>query len=358
MRRGSCRWASRRRASNEFSRGLIGVLWVEADEGEFGTVVGGGEAVGLADAVVPGAGKTRGFVDVAVEGDSWLAVLDEALDRDAADVDVERRVIDHFSVECCSVEFGLVGGAVEEHDGVVEGAIADERMEIVLEGAVLDGVFGDGDGSVSGFGRDATGVDELGDVVFLPVLEHEGGGRDTGVAVDVVFSERDAAVMDVGPDTLGGGGEDGGFFGAAVVVSEDEEDARILVGELLLESLKALDEEIVNEVAVFQVHAAEGGESGGEKVSAEEDGCGTFVLDGIEESIVAAQMAVQIGNKEAAWHVAGSNHPGVLPPESTMAPCMASWAYVTGSRMGCRGRARLSRWARWGYTSRCCCKWS
>lgn len=48
-------------------------------------------------------------MDMAVEGEEWLVGFDESLDGDAADMDVEGRVIDGFSVEVCAVEGCLIG---------------------------------------------------------------------------------------------------------------------------------------------------------------------------------------------------------------------------------------------------------
>jgi hypothetical protein len=66
-------------------------------------------------------------VDVAVEGEPRLAGLDEAPDRDAADVRVDGRVVDRPPVERRAVESRPVGRRVEE-DGARHVVRPGERL--------------------------------------------------------------------------------------------------------------------------------------------------------------------------------------------------------------------------------------
>ena len=54
----------------------------------------------------PGPGQARRFVDVPVQGEQGLALLDEAPDGDAADVNVERHVVDDPAVERRAIQAG------------------------------------------------------------------------------------------------------------------------------------------------------------------------------------------------------------------------------------------------------------
>ena len=59
---------------------------IEADQRQFGTVVGRGEGPGPAELLPPLAGQGAALVDMAVESQQGLLLLDEVLDGDAAEV--------------------------------------------------------------------------------------------------------------------------------------------------------------------------------------------------------------------------------------------------------------------------------
>jgi hypothetical protein len=96
------------RSLKQLAGGVVEIVEVEADERQLRAVMGGGECVGTTDPLPPGPGKTRRFVNVAMEREQRLAVFDEALDRDAADVDIEWCVVDGTPIERSPIEVGSI----------------------------------------------------------------------------------------------------------------------------------------------------------------------------------------------------------------------------------------------------------
>ena len=69
--------------------GVVEIVEVEADEGQLRSVMSAGEGAGATDLLPPVSSQTRGLVNMAMECEQRLAILDEALNGDAPDVDVE-----------------------------------------------------------------------------------------------------------------------------------------------------------------------------------------------------------------------------------------------------------------------------
>ncbi len=121
----NCRWEGNRpepercARSDQFPRSGRQVGRIEPHDRQLGPVVGGAETVGPTDHGPPGTGDSRRFVNVTVQGRQGLFVFDEALDGDAADVDVQWHVIDHAAVERGPVEGGPVRRRVEQAESLV-----------------------------------------------------------------------------------------------------------------------------------------------------------------------------------------------------------------------------------------------
>ena len=71
---------------------------------------------------------------VTVQRDVRLSFLDELPDRDAANMNVERHVIDHATVEAGSVEKRVVGWRVKEEDGVAQVVLARKLPKVLQDG--------------------------------------------------------------------------------------------------------------------------------------------------------------------------------------------------------------------------------
>ena len=82
----------------------VEILEIEPDEGQLGAVVSGAQTVGAADQDSPLTGDTGRLVDMAVQGNEWLTIFNESLNRNAAHVDVQGHVIDCSAVERGAVE--------------------------------------------------------------------------------------------------------------------------------------------------------------------------------------------------------------------------------------------------------------
>ena len=120
------RWA----ALKEFAGGVVEVVEVEADKRQLASVVGAGKGVGTSDLLPPVSSQTRRFVDVTVERQQRLAIFDEALNRDAPDIEIERRVINGASIERSPIEVSPIRRRVEEAHCRFEIAIFGQLNEI------------------------------------------------------------------------------------------------------------------------------------------------------------------------------------------------------------------------------------
>ena len=90
--------------------GAAGLVEVESHHRQLGAVVGGAQQLGPADAVAPRTGQTGGLVHVSMQPQPGAPALDQATDRDAADVRIQRHVVDPGAVQGGPVERGPVGG--------------------------------------------------------------------------------------------------------------------------------------------------------------------------------------------------------------------------------------------------------
>lgn len=132
-------------------------------------------------------------------------------------------------------------------------------------------VEGERDGMGPLFWGDGADVDEVGDVVALPVFEKEGGGWDVRVAGDGEAVEGGGAFMEVVAAAVAAGVLDLVFVSAWVVVAEDEEEPGC-VGILAHGGEEVLvDEGIDGDAAVV----------GREQVSSEKDSVWSFGVDGV-----------------------------------------------------------------------------
>ena len=175
----------RSRGSEELARRGRGGVRIEGDERQLGAVVRGREAPGPPDPLAEVAGQPRRLVDVAVQRDRGLAGLDEAADRDASDVDVERRR---------GRRSGRRGPRGRGASRTAASGRGRRRARDRLAGQDARGPrrssprrasrSSHGTLSASLLRRDAARVDESRHVVALAVLQQEGRGRDEGVAED------------------------------------------------------------------------------------------------------------------------------------------------------------------------------
>ncbi len=148
----SCRfWAGGGKTLKKLAGGIVEVVEVEADQCQLRSVMSTCECVGATNLLSPVPGQTRGFVDVAMEREQRLAIFDEALDGDAPNIEIERRVIDGASIECGPIEIGPIRRGVEEENRCFEIAIFGESDEIGRNGPEANLVGFDRYGSLAPF---------------------------------------------------------------------------------------------------------------------------------------------------------------------------------------------------------------
>ena len=114
----------------KFAGGVVEVVEVKSNESQLGSVMGTGEGVGTSNFLPPVSSQTRRFVDVTMERQQRLAIFDEALNGDAPDIEIERRMIDGPSIERSPVEVSPIRRRVEEAHCSFEIAIFGQSNEI------------------------------------------------------------------------------------------------------------------------------------------------------------------------------------------------------------------------------------
>ena len=94
------------------------------------------EACGSSAALLPRAGEPARLVDMTVHRHQRLVLINEAPDGNASNVRVQRRVINHFSIKVCPIEFCIVGRGMEEKHRTFEIPPFAQSLQIVLNRSI------------------------------------------------------------------------------------------------------------------------------------------------------------------------------------------------------------------------------
>ena len=184
---------------------------------------------------------------MAMEGYEGLLFCDEPLDRDAADMSVEGRMVNHFSCRIDRIKHRTIGWGMEQEYGVFYRGVFRQRLKIVCDGRIPHLIRGDRQGSASFFWRDRANINEATDVVALPVFEEEGRRRHVRVSSDITMFPGNRFFMDVRDDPFGICIKEEVFVDAWVVVSQDDEKP-CRVPRYFLDMFYRREERVVDEL--------------------------------------------------------------------------------------------------------------
>ena len=186
---------------------------------------------------------------MAVKSYQGLAGFDESLYGNAADMRIERHMIDEFAIESGVIEIGVVWRSVEQHNGFTEIIAIGEIIEVLGNCGITDFIFGNRYGAESLIRGNATGIDIGGDIVTLPVFKHEGSGRHIRIAVNVYAAIGKFAIMGIMPETIRFAADEILFFITSIIIAQDDKDIGVAVGEGITQSRKLRNEIGVNKIA-------------------------------------------------------------------------------------------------------------
>ena len=175
----------------------------------------------------PLAGQSRSLVYMTVQGEQRLPLLDKPLNRDATHMHLQRNVLISLPIQRRAVERRVARWRMEEKYRTIERIFTHQRSEVFLDRGPFDLALFRRHAPTSFLRRDTARRDVPGDVVTLPVLQHEWGRWNIGKAIYREISQEKLLPVDVVPDAIGGCRDETLLFAARVVVAEDEEDVRI-----------------------------------------------------------------------------------------------------------------------------------
>ena len=172
------------------------------------------------------------FMHVPVEREEGLSILDEALYCYAADVNIQRYVIHLPPIEGCSVEGGIVGRHMKQENRLLQGRIAGQACEIILNGRPLQLVFGHGISEDPFVGMYAAGIYVSRDVIAFPIFQHERCRRHIRITVNRIFSQLSPRIVYILPNSTRGCVQNRSLFDSGIVIPQDYEDPGIGIPKL------------------------------------------------------------------------------------------------------------------------------
>jgi len=117
---------------------------------------------------------------------------------------------------------------MEEKYGTIERVFAHKCSEVFLDCGPFDLALFHWHASIAILRRDTARRDVPGDVVTLPVLQHEWGRWNIGKAIYREISQEKLLPVDVMPKAMGCCRDESFLLTARVVVTEDHERVRIV----------------------------------------------------------------------------------------------------------------------------------
>ena len=163
-----------------------------------------------------------------VQSKHRLPLLDKPLDRNAADVDIQRNVLVGLPIQRRAVERCITRWRMEKKHRAIERIFARKGSEVFLDRSPFDLALFRWHTPIALLRRDTARRDVPGNIVTLPVLQQERRRRNIGKAVDRKSSKEKFLLVGVVPEAICCGRDKPLLFAAWVVVAEDEENVGIV----------------------------------------------------------------------------------------------------------------------------------
>ena len=94
--------------------------------------------MGIANLLLPEAGKPRGFMNVTMQSYQWLPLFDKPLDGNASNMNIEWHMINHFPIESGAVEVGLIWRAMKQYYRFRQIIFPEKPGEIIAYSTVFN----------------------------------------------------------------------------------------------------------------------------------------------------------------------------------------------------------------------------
>ena len=235
-------------------------------------------------------------MNVAVQGDVGLFFFDESADSHTTDVNIQRDMVNRFSVQRRPVKIRIVGWAVEQEHSLIKFCITHQCVQVFLDGGIADDIVWHRDRAPTFLGRHATWRYVAADIILFPVLERKRGRWYVRVAIHCVFVYGETPFLSVAPQVGKPLLEEYVLFKLHIIVPKDQKDMRVIAAQMFLEITKLHSQEIPNEIFVGVKE-----QRGWEEITTQEDCRRTFLADSPKKLLVPVFMTVQIGGEETLF---------------------------------------------------------